>query len=156
MTKKRIEKWEPKLFELESGTVWSFPDRGDWATHDGAYRGNWSPYIARNLILRYSMQQDLILDQFVGGGTTLIGAKLLNRNSIGVDVNPEALIRCSEKCKFQYDNDGKVFIDAGFKLKEIIIKEQHNCKSTSFWKTKSEKYNFLLLSHEYLFVFEKR
>ena len=43
----------------------------------------------------------------------------------------------------------------GFKLKEIIIKEQYNCKSTAYWKAKSIKYNFLLLAHKYLFVFEK-
>ena len=49
----------------------------------------------------------------------------------------------------------KIFESAGFKTKEIIIKEQHNCKATGFWKTNSVKYNFLLLAHEYLFVFRK-
>ena len=49
----------------------------------------------------------------------------------------------------------KLFELAGFKLKEIIIKEQHNCKATGYWKTNSIKYNFLLLAHEYLFVFKK-
>ena len=49
----------------------------------------------------------------------------------------------------------KVFLNAGFKLKEIIIKEQHNCKATGFWKSSSIKFNFLLLAHEYLFVFVK-
>jgi hypothetical protein len=38
---------------------------------------------------------------------------------------------------------------------QIILKEQHNCKATGYWKTNSVKYNFLLLAHEYLFVFEK-
>lgn len=49
----------------------------------------------------------------------------------------------------------RVFELAGFKAKEIIIKEQHNCKATGFWKTNSLKHNFLLLAHEYLFVFKK-
>ena len=40
-------------------------------------------------------------------------------------------------------------------MKELIIKEQHNCKATGYWKTNSVKYNFLLLAHEYLFVFRK-
>ena len=44
----------------------------------------------------------------------------------------------------------------GFKLKEIIMKEQHNCRATGYWKTNSIKYNFLLLAHEYLFVFYKK
>ena len=245
---KKIKKWEPEEFELEMNTVWSFPDRGKWATHDAKYRGNWSPYIPRNLLLRYSNEGDLILDQFAGGGTTLVEAKLLNRNVIGVDINNNALERCKEKCDFEYENSGKVYFyeaDArnlnfipdesidficthppyaniikysediendlshlkvkdfliemekvasesyrvlkkdkfcavlmgdtrqkghiipmsfevmkifekvGFKTKEIIIKEQHNCKATGFWKTNSVKYNFLLIAHEYLFVFKK-
>ena len=45
----------------------------------------------------------------------------------------------------------KIFQDAGFKLKELIIKEQHNCRATGYWKTNSVKYNFLLIAHEYLF-----
>ena len=45
----------------------------------------------RNLILRYSKENDLILDQFLGSGTTLIEAKLLNRRAIGIDINDEAL-----------------------------------------------------------------
>ena len=245
---KKVKTWEPENFELEMNTVWSFPDRGKWATHDAKYRGNWSPYIPRNLLLRYSNEGDTILDQFAGGGTTLVEAKLLNRNIIGVEINSNALERCKEKCDFEYENSGKVYFheaDArnldfisdekidficthppyaniiqysenieedlshlkvkeflvemekvakecyrilkknkfcailmgdtrqkghivpmsfevmkifekvGFKTKEIIIKEQHNCKATGFWKTNSVKYNFLLIAHEYLFVFRK-
>ena len=244
----KIKKWEPDNFELEMNTVWSFPQRGNWATHDAKYRGNWSPYIPRNLLLRYSQGGDLVLDQFAGGGTTLVEAKLLSRNIIGVDINPAALERCCEKTAFEWENGGQVYIkqgdarnlhfvpgesvdfvcthppyadiikysdgidgdlshcgvkdflvqmesvaaecyrvlkqgkfcailmgdtrkkghvvpmsfdvmkifeSAGFKLKEIIIKEQHNCKATGFWKTNSVKHNFLLLAHEYLFVFKK-
>ena len=53
MAEKKIKKWEPEDFELEMTTHWSFPKRGDWATHDAKWRGNWSPYIPRNIILRY-------------------------------------------------------------------------------------------------------
>ena len=49
----------------------------------------------------------------------------------------------------------KIFQDAGFRLKELIIKEQHNCRATGYWKTNSVRYNFLLIGHEYLFVFRK-
>ena len=49
----------------------------------------------------------------------------------------------------------QVFEEAGFKLKEIIMKEQHNCRATGYWKTNGIKYNVLLLAHEYLFIFEK-
>ena len=47
------------------------------------------------------------------------------------------------------------FQDAGFTLKEIIIKEQHNCETAGYWKPNSVKHNFLMIAHEYLFVFRK-
>ncbi|HNU95808.1 MAG TPA: DNA methyltransferase [Candidatus Magasanikbacteria bacterium] len=47
------------------------------------------------------------------------------------------------------------FIKTGFKLKEDIIKKQHNCKATGFWVNKSKELNFLLIMHEHLFIFQK-
>ncbi|MFA4028892.1 MAG: hypothetical protein GDYSWBUE_001357, partial [Candidatus Fervidibacterota bacterium] len=52
--RKQIAALQPAEFEMEQTTVWSFPDRGAWATHQGNYRGNWAPQIPRNLILRYT------------------------------------------------------------------------------------------------------
>ena len=111
---KKILKWEPEDFKLEMTSHWSFPKRGNWATHDAKWRGNWSPYIPRNIILRYSQENDLILDQFAGGGTTLVEAKLLKRNIIGVDINDAALNRCKEKVDFDcQEATGKVYIRKG-------------------------------------------
>ncbi|MCS7203029.1 MAG: site-specific DNA-methyltransferase [Thermodesulfovibrio sp.] len=67
---KKIKTLHPKDFKEETTTIWSFPQRGNWATHSGEYRGNWSPYIPRNLILKYSEPGDLVLDYFCGAGTT--------------------------------------------------------------------------------------
>ena len=109
-----INRWEPDNFELETNTVWNFPQRGYWATHDSQWRGNWSPYIPRNIILRYSQEGDLLLDQFAGGGTTLIEAKLLNRNAIGVDINPDAIKHCKEKTDFSYiGKEGRISLYRG-------------------------------------------
>lgn len=106
--------WEPDNFKLESSSVWSFPVRGSWATHDSSWRGNWSPYIPRNLLLRYSKIGNLVLDQFAGGGTTLIEAKLLNRNIIGVDINEDAIVRCKEKTSFVHEGaEGRVYCRKG-------------------------------------------
>ncbi|MDO8726780.1 MAG: DNA methyltransferase [Candidatus Methanoperedens sp.] len=87
-----IHNFAPSTFTPETTTVWSFPDRGDWATHVGNYRGNWSPYIPRNLILRYTAPGDLVLDQMAGSGTTLVECKLLGRRAVGVDINPDAVM----------------------------------------------------------------
>lgn len=92
----------PKDYILERTTVWSFPDRGDWATHKGDYRGNWSPYIPRNLILKYTQRGDWVLDQMMGSGTTLVEAKLLERNAIGVDINLDAVMVARDRLNFTY------------------------------------------------------
>lgn len=85
------KKLQPADFELECTTVWSFLRRGRWATHRSDYRGNWSPQVVRNLILRYSKEGDTVLDPMVGGGTTLIECRLTGRNGIGGDINPSAV-----------------------------------------------------------------
>ena len=104
---------QPENFELETNTVWSFPNRGKWATHDAKYRGNWSPYIPRNIILRYSNGGDTVLDQFVGGGTTMVEAKLTGRNAIGIDINPSAVELSLKKCNFDYESGSQIKIIQG-------------------------------------------
>lgn len=59
-------------------------------------------------------KKDLVLEQFVGGGTTLVEAKLLNRDIIGADVNDVALTRCREKIDFEHEGaNGKVYLHKG-------------------------------------------
>lgn len=95
----------PDDYMQEKETVWSFPQRGGWATHVGDYRGNWSPYIPRNLLLRYSKVGDWVLDQMVGSGTTLVECKLLYRNGIGVDINPNAIIVARDRLNFSVQGE---------------------------------------------------
>lgn len=86
----------------QSTTVWSFPERGDWATHNPSYRGNFATQIPRNIIEMYSEKGDSILDPMAGGGTTLIEAKLLCRNALGIDINPKAVKLCEEVLQFNH------------------------------------------------------
>ena len=102
----KIESFGSRDFKLETTTVWSFPDRGKWATHylNAKYRGNWAPQVARNLILKYSKKGEIVLDAFVGSGTTLIECKLLGRHGIGVDINYEALMLTWDRLNFNYNS----------------------------------------------------
>lgn len=234
--------------EIQKTTVWSFPNRGKWLTHNAKYRGNWAPQIPSNLIQLYSKEGDTVLDPMVGSGTTMIEAKSLGRIGLGFDIHPEAVKIAQDACKFECNNcynpvikqgdardmnsiedesidfiathppylniiqygtksvDGDLsaisnllkfcdemekvarecyrilkpgkycailigdtrrhrhyvplafsvmqrFLQAGFILKEDIIKIQHNCSTTRYWNAQSK--DFLLIMHEHLFVFRK-
>jgi len=93
-----VKEWSPS-FSLEKTTVWDFRNRGNWAVHRDDYRGNWPPQLPRNLILKFTHRKDLVIDPFVGGGTTLIEAYLLGRKSIGIDLSLSAIRLCKEKIR---------------------------------------------------------
>jgi DNA modification methylase len=107
----QIRQFQPKDYSPEEWTVWSFPDRGDWATHVGNYRGNWSPYLPRNLLDRYSKPGDLICDQMMGSGTTLVECKLMRRNGLGVDINPDSVMVTLNRLDFRYKPPGESYIE---------------------------------------------
>lgn len=47
----------------------------------------------------FSKENDIILDPFIGSGTTLTVAEELNRNSIGIDIIPEYCDMFAQKYK---------------------------------------------------------
>lgn len=100
-------------YEAEYTTVWSFPERGSWATHKPGYRGNFAPQVPRNIIEMYSKKRDTLLDPMAGGGTTLIEAKLLCRNALGIDINPTAIKLCEEALNFNHHPKSKQEIRLG-------------------------------------------
>jgi len=67
----------------------------------------------RNVILNYSDEGDLVLDPMVGGGTTLIEARLLNRNAIGYDVNQNAVNITAERIQFEAKGESKQIVKLG-------------------------------------------
>jgi DNA methylase len=58
------------------------------ATHQFyRYPARFSPQFARAFIEEFTKPGELVVDPFVGGGTTLVEAMLLGRNAIGSDIN---------------------------------------------------------------------
>ena len=89
-------------YSPEYTSVWSFPERGNWATHNPKYRGNFAPQIPRNIIEMYTEKGDFVLDPMVGAGTTLIEARLLARNALGMDINPQAVELTKNGLQFKH------------------------------------------------------
>ncbi len=99
-----LQELGPEDYLGEDSTVWSFPCRGGWATHKGDYPGNWSPYVPRNLISRFSSRGELVLDSMMGSGTTLVECRLLDRRAVGVDINRDAVMVAHDRLNFSTAN----------------------------------------------------
>src|ERR671928_1719504 len=56
------------------------------------YSAKYIPQIPNRLISNFTEKNDLVLDTFMGSGTTLVESKILGRNAIGIDVNPLACL----------------------------------------------------------------
>lgn len=54
------------------------------------YPARFSPYFVKEVIDLFSQPGDVILDPFMGGGTSIVEAFAANRNSIGIDISPIA------------------------------------------------------------------
>jgi DNA modification methylase len=65
---------------------------GNWIHRMSSYCGRIKPAFASTLINLYSSENDTILDPFCGIGTIPVEANLLNRDSVGVDLNPYAYL----------------------------------------------------------------
>jgi len=62
------------------------------------YFGKFPSTVAQRLIETYtSKKEDLVVDTMVGSGTTLVEAKIVNRDAIGFDVNPFSILLSNVK-----------------------------------------------------------
>lgn len=66
-------------------------------TKDNFHPAVFPTYIVQELIKLLSKEGDLVLDPFCGSGTTCIAAKTLNRNYLGIEINPEYVALANER-----------------------------------------------------------
>lgn len=78
--KSRLSKEEWRQY---ISTIWRFPPERD-RTHPAPF----PPELPMRLIKMFSFTDDIILDPFMGSGTTAIAAILCNRKFIGYEINP--------------------------------------------------------------------
>lgn len=71
-------------------------------TKDNKHPAVFPTYIVQELIKLLSREGDIVLDPFCGSGTTCVAAKTLNRNYLGIEINPEYVELAEERLA---DND---------------------------------------------------
>ncbi len=83
------ENWQPVELDLtrNSRNVWTFSTQ----PYPEAHFATFPDELARRCIAAGTMERDVVLDPFAGSGTTLAVAKRLNRDGIGIELNPDYL-----------------------------------------------------------------
>ena len=74
---------------IETGTLWNFTTREKNNRHSYDYHGNYIPQIASQLYERYTKKYDIVLDMFLGSGTSAIEAVNMERRCIGVELKKD-------------------------------------------------------------------
>ena len=70
-------------------SLWLIEARDRTGGHQLDYHGNFVPQIATQTYLRYTKENDIVLDLFLGSGTSAIEAARLKRRLIGVELKPD-------------------------------------------------------------------
>lgn len=70
------------------GNVWSYAV-GTEQDSDGTHPAIFPESLAKDHISSWSNPGDVVLDCFAGSGTTIKAAKELNRQAIGIEINPD-------------------------------------------------------------------
>jgi DNA modification methylase len=83
-----LRRWK-EYPHVETDSLWLIPARERGNGHRLEYHGNFVPQIATQLLLRYTKERDVVLDLFLGCGTSAIEAARLNRRCLGVELQPE-------------------------------------------------------------------
>lgn len=95
----RIEGEIPVSLPIENGSSYLFISRDQRALTHGIHKfpAKFFPELPRWIIKKYSREGDLVIDPFMGSGTTNLEASILGRHSIGIDVDPLARVLASVK-----------------------------------------------------------
>jgi DNA modification methylase len=88
-----------------SWNIWSITP---WVEKGNPSPAAFSPSLAERLIKYFSYPGDIIFDPYCGSGTSLISAQKLNREWIGVDLNPNYCQYGLEKLKMVSRKEGRV------------------------------------------------
>ncbi len=117
-----LNKWK-QYDDIITDSLWVLDKRDNAGANNGNYWGNFIPQIPNQLFKRYTKKSDWILDTFLGSGTSIIEAKRLGRNAIGIELQKNVI-------QIAKDNINKEFNK--FNVKYEII--QSDCTELNYIK----------------------
>lgn len=97
--------------DIFTDSLWIIGERDKSGMHSGDYHGNFIPQIPNQLMRRFTKKDDVVLDTFLGSGTTLIECKRLGRNGIGIELLPRIAALARQRVNQQSFFDEKIFTE---------------------------------------------
>jgi DNA modification methylase len=82
---------------LPEETVWHIPHERQTGPGNGGHAATYPTALARRCIASASREGDLVMDPFLGIGTTLCAAKALGRRGLGIELSPEHAARAQAR-----------------------------------------------------------
>lgn len=125
--------------DIITDSLWVLDNRDNSGAHLGWYWGNFIPQIPRQMMLRYTKKGDWVLDTFVGSGTTLIECRRLERNGIGIELNPEL----AQKAKQLIEKEPNI----GNVVSTVIVGDSRTINIKEILKMHNIKHVQLLIMH---------
>jgi len=97
--------------DILTDSLWLIGERDKSGAHNNVYHGNFIPQIPNQMMRRFTKKGDVILDAFLGHGTTLIESKRLGRHGIGIELVPEVARTAIQNINHELPNGEKVFTE---------------------------------------------
>ena len=79
------ETW--KELDINVDSLWMIGPRAKGGKRENNYHGNFVPQIPDQMIRRYTPENGIVLDMFMGSGITGVVTKKQNKNYIGIELN---------------------------------------------------------------------
>lgn len=120
-----LYRWQ-EYDNILTDSLWIMNYRDKSGAHTGEYWGNFIPQIPNQLFLRYTKENDWILDPFLGSGTSVIEAKRLGRNAIGIELQDRVLDMAKENISNEEGDIRSVLVQGDSRTYPIdeVLKEQ--------------------------------
>jgi hypothetical protein len=83
-----LQRWR-EYDDVLTDSLWLFGSRDRTGGHQLDYHGNFIPQIATQILTRYTRADDVVVDLFLGSGTSAIEAARLGRRCIGVELKAD-------------------------------------------------------------------
>jgi len=138
-----LNKW--KELDINVDSLWLIGERDKTGKHANVYHGNFIPQIPNQLIRRYTKENEVVLDPFMGSGTTLFECEKLNRKFIGFDINTEIIKYVKEQMSDTLFKD--------YSINESDVTNKKTFKpliEKSLKQLKNDKVHFLIMHPPYM------